>query len=177
MQARTTASTFVNTTYYPSLTLVAFHTNKKQYLDTLHIQKKCMKIWTPNSCCTDNTWFFLIFLWIFGSCSLGDWWTLRRSTSKSLLCIRRCISFVHVMYLNIASYLCGKQIKSKLRNTMCLWMIFIWVHLKRLGLNKCRTKTLYDGAGLGVLNGEKCEDTSSFLLFLEFDYYLIWFFV
>ena len=27
---------------------------------------------------------------------------------------------VYVMYLNIASYLCGKQIKSKLGNTMCL---------------------------------------------------------
>ena len=35
-----TKKAFVNTTYYPSLTLFAFRTNKKQYLDTLHIQKK-----------------------------------------------------------------------------------------------------------------------------------------
>ena len=36
-------------------------------------------------------------------------------------------SFVYVMYLNtcFASYLYGKQIKSKLGNTMCLCMILI----------------------------------------------------
>ena len=51
-------------------------------------------------------------------------------------------SFVYVMCLNIASYLYGKQIKSKCGNTMCLWMIFICVHLKRLGLNECCTRTL-----------------------------------
>ena len=38
-------------------------------------------------------------------------------------------SLAYVMYLNIASYLCGKQIKSTLGNTMCLWMIFFCVHL------------------------------------------------
>ena len=31
---------FINTTYYQTLTLFAFHTNKKQYLDTLHIIQK-----------------------------------------------------------------------------------------------------------------------------------------
>ena len=31
---------FINTSYSPTSTLFAFHTNKKQYLDTLHIQKK-----------------------------------------------------------------------------------------------------------------------------------------
>ena len=31
---------FTNTTYYPTLTLLAFHTIQKQYLDTLHKQKK-----------------------------------------------------------------------------------------------------------------------------------------
>ena len=31
----------MNTTYSPNLiTLVTFHTNEKQYLDTLHIQQK-----------------------------------------------------------------------------------------------------------------------------------------
>ena len=45
--------------------------------------------------------------------------TVLRSTgiSKSLLYIRMCIfSFVYEMYLNIASYLCGEKIKSKLGN-------------------------------------------------------------
>ena len=46
------------------------------------------------------------------------------------------------MYLNIASYLYGKQIKSKLGNTVCLWIIFICVHLNRIGLNECRTRIL-----------------------------------
>ena len=31
---------FTNTTYSPALPLFAFHTNKKQYLDTLHNQTK-----------------------------------------------------------------------------------------------------------------------------------------
>ena len=31
---------FINTAFFPTLTLYAFHTNKKQYLDTLHKQKK-----------------------------------------------------------------------------------------------------------------------------------------
>ena len=33
-------NSFINTSYSPTSTLFAFHTNKKQYLDTLHIQKK-----------------------------------------------------------------------------------------------------------------------------------------
>ena len=31
---------FINTTFSPTFTLFAFHTNKKQYLDTLHKEKK-----------------------------------------------------------------------------------------------------------------------------------------
>ena len=52
--------------------------------------------------------------------NLPDYLTLRRSISKSLLCIRRYISFVYVMYLNIATYLYGTQIKSKLGNKLYL---------------------------------------------------------
>ena len=38
-----------------------------------------------------------------GICSLGDKWTLRRSISKSLLCIRRCISFFFCI-CNVSKY-------------------------------------------------------------------------
>ena len=48
-------------------------------------------------------------------------------TSEGVYQSRHCasdgafnFSFVYVMYLNITSYLYGKQIKSKLGNTMCL---------------------------------------------------------
>ena len=103
-----------------------------------------MKIWTPNSCCTDNSWFFEYFYGFLGflvweiSGHFGGVYQSRYCASDGEL----LFSFVYVMYLNIASYLCGKQIKSKLGNTMCLWMIFICVHLKRLGLNECCTRTL-----------------------------------
>ena len=40
------------------------------------------------------------------------------------------------MYLNIAFYLYGKQIK------LILWMMFNCVHLKQLGLPECNTMTL-----------------------------------
>ena len=53
------------------------------------------------------------------------------------------ISFVNVMYLNIASYLYGKQIKSKLGNMLYLWtMIFICVYLNLRCLCECPTMTL-----------------------------------
>ena len=51
---------------------------------------------------------------------------------QSHYCPSECaflFSFVYVMYLNIASHLYGKQIKSKLVNKLCLWMTFIRVHL------------------------------------------------
>ena len=103
-----------------------------------------MKIRTPNSCCTDNTWFFEYFYGFFGFVV----WEISRhfgGVNQSRYCASDgafLFSFVYIMYLNISSYLCGKQIKSKLGNTMCLWMIFIFVHLKRLGRNECRTRTL-----------------------------------
>ena len=56
-------------------------------------------------------------------------------------------SFVYVMYLNIASYLYGKQIKSQFGNKLYLWMIFLWVHLNRFVLHECRTMILNSGPG------------------------------
>ena len=92
------------------------------------------EIRTPNSCCTDNTWFFEYFYGFLGfvvwelSGHFGGVYQNRDYASDGAF----HFSFVYVMYLNITSYLYGKQIKSKLENTMCLWMIFICVHLNRL---------------------------------------------
>ena len=47
------------------------------------------------------------------------------------------------MYLNIASYLYGKQIKSKMGNKLYLkWMIFICVRLNWLDIHECHTMPL-----------------------------------
>ena len=54
-------------------------------------------------------------------------------------------SFVYVMYLNIAFYLYGKQIKSKMGNKLYLRMIFICERLIRLDLHDCHTMTLKAG--------------------------------
>ena len=63
-----------------------------------------MKIRTPNSCCTDNTWFFWIcFMDFLGFVVWEISGTLRRSISKSLLSIRRCISFSFCM-CNVSKY-------------------------------------------------------------------------
>ena len=51
-------------------------------------------------------------------------------------------SFVYVMYLNIDSYLYGKQIKSKMGNKLYLRMIFICVRLNLLDLQDCHTMSL-----------------------------------
>ena len=51
------------------------------------------------------------------------------------------------MYLNIASYLYGKQIKLKMGNKLYLRMSFICVRLIRLDFHDCHTmplKPLYD---------------------------------
>ena len=50
--------------------------------------------------------------------------------------------FLYVTYLNIASDLYGKQIKSEFGNKLYLWMIFIFVHLNQLHLPECPTITL-----------------------------------
>ena len=95
-----------------------------------------MKILTPTRV-VQITLDFLNILWVFGICSLGDKWSLRRSISKSLLC-----ACVFVMYLNIASYLYGKQIKSKMGNKLYLQMIFICVCLNWLDFHECHTMPL-----------------------------------
>ena len=88
----------------------------------------------------DNTWFFEYFYGFLGfvvweiSGHFGRVYQSRHCASDCAF----LFSFVYVMYLNIASYLYGKQIKSKLGNTMCLWMIFICVHT----VNECRTGIL-----------------------------------
>ena len=51
-------------------------------------------------------------------------------------------SFVYLIYLNIASYLYGKQIKSKLWTKLYLWLIFICVRLNRLHFHECRPMPL-----------------------------------
>ena len=108
------------------------------------LSRAYMKILTPNSCCTDNTWFFWIFLWIFGICSLGDKWTFR-GVYQSRYCASDgafLFSFVYVMYLKIASYLYGKQIKSKMGNKLYFQMIFICVRLNWLDIHECHTMPL-----------------------------------
>ena len=55
------------------------------------------------------------------------------------------LSFVYAKYLNIASYLYGKQIKSNVGTKLYLLTIFVCVHLNRLGLHECRPR---------ILNGE-----------------------
>ena len=108
------------------------------------INRAYMKIRTPNSCCTDNTWFFEYFYGFLGfvvweiSGHFGGVYQSRYCASDGAF----LFSFVYVMYLNIASYLYGKQIKSNVDNTICLWMVFICAHLNRLGLNDCRPRTL-----------------------------------
>ena len=51
-------------------------------------------------------------------------------------------SFEYVMYLNIASYLYGKQIKSKMDKNLYLQMIFICVRLNWLDIHYCHTMPL-----------------------------------
>ena len=51
-------------------------------------------------------------------------------------------SFVYGMYVNIVSYLYGKQIKPKLGNKLYLRMIFICVYLNLCYLCECRTMIL-----------------------------------
>ena len=92
-----------------------------------------MKIWIPNPCCTDNTWFLQIS-GHFG----GVYQSYPCSSYSEFL-----FSFVYVMYLSIASYLIfGKQIKSNLGNKFYLWMIFILCTLESAFIHECRTKTL-----------------------------------
>ena len=67
--------------------------------------------------------FFLFVVWP----NSGHFWGVYQSHCASEGAF--LFSFIYVMYLNIASYFYGKQIRSKLGNMLYLWMIFICVQL------------------------------------------------
>ena len=64
------------------------------------------------------------------------------------------VHFFFLLYINIASYLYGKQIKSKMGNKLYLQMIFICVRLNWLGIHKCHTMPLNDMDHMLVLGTE-----------------------
>ena len=104
------------------------------------LNRAYIKIRTPNSPCTDNTWFFEYFYGFLGFVVWeisGHFWGVYQS-HYCASAVAFLFSFVYVIYLNIASYLYGKQIKSKLWTRLCLWMIFICVRLNRLHFHECR---------------------------------------
>ena len=77
--------------------------------------------------------FFLFVVWP----NSGHFWGVYQSHCASEGAF--LFSFIYVMYLNIASYFYGKQIRSKLGNMLYLWMIFICV---TIGLHKGHTMIL-----------------------------------
>ena len=117
-----------------------------------------MKIQTPNSCCTDNTCFLNIFYGFLGfvvweiSGHSGGVYQNRYFASDGVF----LFSFVCVMYLNIASHLYGKQIKSKMGNKLNLQMIFICVRLNWLDIHEWHTMPL-NSVSLTVLIAEWLE--------------------
>ena len=108
------------------------------------LNRAYMKILTPKSCCTDNTWFFEYFYGFLGfvfweiSGHFGGVYQSRYCVSDGAF----LFSFVYVLYLNIAFYLYGKQIKSKVGNKLYLQMIFICVRLNWLDIHECHTMPL-----------------------------------
>ena len=86
------------------------------------LNRAYMKIRTPNSCCTDNILFFEYFYGFWGfvvweiSVHFEGVYQSRYCASDGAF----LFSVVYVMYLNIVSYLYGKQIMSKLGNTTSL---------------------------------------------------------
>ena len=103
------------------------------------LNRAYIKIRTPNSPCTDNTWFFEYFYGFLGFVVWeisGHFWGVYQS-HYCASAVAFLFSFVYVVYLNIASYLYGKQIKSKLWTKLYLWMIFICVRLNRLHFHEC----------------------------------------
>ena len=93
------------------------------------LNRSHMNIRTPNSCCTDNIWFFMDFCDKFVVfLNSGHFWEVYQShycASEGEF----IFSCVYEMYLNFASLLYGKQIKSKLGKMLYLWMIVIYVPL------------------------------------------------
>ena len=103
------------------------------------LNRAYIKIRTPNSPCTDNTWFFEYFYGFLGFVVWeisGHFWGVYQS-HYCASAVAFLFSFVYVIYLNIASYLFGKQIKSILWNKLYLWMIFICVRLNRPHFHEC----------------------------------------
>ena len=114
-------------------------------LNGLTSNRAYIKIRTPNSPCTDNTWFFEYFYGFLGFVVWeisGHFWGVYQSHYFASA-VAFLFSFVYVIHLNIASYLYGKQIKSKLWTKLYLWMIFICVRLNRLHFHECRPMPLY----------------------------------
>ena len=87
-----------------------------------------------SSSCLYHYGFLRFVLWP----NSGHFWGVYQSQYFSSECAF-LFSFVYVMYLNIASYLYEKQIKSKLGNKLYSWMIFICVYLN---LPECSSMTL-----------------------------------
>ena len=109
------------------------------------LNRAYMNIRTPNSCCTDNTWFFeyfygfLVFVvWEISGHFRGVYQSRHHASVGAFLFFFFCIC-------NVSKYcflFVWKANKVAVGITMCLWMIFICVPLNRLGLNECRTRTL-----------------------------------
>ena len=102
-----------------------------------------MKMRKPNLPCTEITLFFEHFYEFFFVVwpNSGHFWGVYHSH----YCVSEgafLFSFVYGMYVNIVSYLYGKQINSKLRNKLYLRMIFICVPLNLCYLCECRTMIL-----------------------------------
>ena len=120
------------------------------------LNRAYMKIRTPNSCCTDNTWFFEYFYGFLGfvvweiSGHFGGVYQSRYCASD----VAFLFSFVYVIHLNIAFYLYGKQIKPRIANKLYLQMIFICVRLNWLDITSVipcpLTRKLLLGTYLGV---------------------------
>ena len=126
-----------------------------------------MKIRTPNLPCIDNTWFFEYFYGFLGFVVReisGHFWGVYQS-HYCATAVAFLFSFVYVIYLNIASYLYGKQIKSKLWTKLYLWMIFICVRLNRLHFHECRPMPLKPQTTKFIMsNYNLCTNVRMFLL-------------
>ena len=93
------------------------------------LNRAYIKIRTPNSPCTDNTWFFEYFYGFLGFVVWeisGHFWGVYQS-HYCASAVAFLFSFVYVLYLNIASYLYGKQIESKF-GLSCIYEWFSFVY-------------------------------------------------
>ena len=119
------------------------------------LNRAYIKIQTPNSPCTDNTWFFEYFYGFLGFVVWeisGHFWGVYQS-HYCASAVAFLFSFVYVIYLNIASYLYGKQIKSKF-GLSCIyeWFSFVyaWIGYISMSAVPCpltpyKRRRLYNG--------------------------------